>query len=471
MPKRFFAYLLFLVLSGELYAQHLKSVFPLVDSIVTRGSSGEIESVEYVFRPVGRSITELISEDGTLAASYSYDPWGRPRDPGTLEQYRTDGTDGSGGSAPTLMLGRGYTGHEWLPWFALYNCNARLYDPLLGRFLEPDPYVQAPDFSQSFNRYAYALNNPLKYTDESGEYIGWDDLIAALVGGTLNWALNGCQLTWEGLGYFGVGAAAGVTSLYVSPIAVAGVMEASNSVIRQGRGDDGTWSLQNVSPEMVLGDGAMGIATSYIGGKISLQLSNALGRATSKIPGKAWEGLVNRGLTGAGTGFILGSGIAALNQWGQYKETGYFDWNAVWTGGKKASLIGLATGGISGMVEGVKAARKDYKNPWRDKDWYPAKKGFKGKPETGIMSPGLYDRYGSDNGSFLSPEGTTFEQRSLPSYKNDSSLYSRYMVVKPIPGVEFGEIAPWFGYPGGGTQYYLPHPIQYYIDNKYIIKL
>ena len=78
---------------------------------------------------------------------------------------------GSGGSAPTLLLGRGYTGHEWLPWFALYNCNACLYDPLLGRFLEPDPYIQAPDFSQRFNRYAYCLNNPLKYTDESGDFV------------------------------------------------------------------------------------------------------------------------------------------------------------------------------------------------------------------------------------------------------------------------------------------------------------
>jgi len=46
--------------------------------------------------------------------------------------------------------------------------NARLYDPALGRFLSPDPYVQAPDFSQNYNRYSYCLNNPFKYTDPSG---------------------------------------------------------------------------------------------------------------------------------------------------------------------------------------------------------------------------------------------------------------------------------------------------------------
>ena len=44
-----------------------------------------------------------------------------------------------------------------------------MYDPLLGRFLSPDNFVQMPDFTQSYNRYAYCLNNPLKFTDPSGE--------------------------------------------------------------------------------------------------------------------------------------------------------------------------------------------------------------------------------------------------------------------------------------------------------------
>ena len=47
--------------------------------------------------------------------------------------------------------------------------NARLYDPALGRFLSPDPYVQSPDNSQNFNRYSYCLNNPLIYTDINGK--------------------------------------------------------------------------------------------------------------------------------------------------------------------------------------------------------------------------------------------------------------------------------------------------------------
>ena len=46
--------------------------------------------------------------------------------------------------------------------------NGRIYDPVLARFLSPDPLVSNPYFSQSYNRYSYVLNNPLGMTDPSG---------------------------------------------------------------------------------------------------------------------------------------------------------------------------------------------------------------------------------------------------------------------------------------------------------------
>ena len=112
------------------------------------------------------SVTHIATSAGVLVAEYSYDPWGRQRDPATLDIYEP-------GDEPDLFLGRGFTGHEHLDWCGLINMNARLYDPLYGRFLSPDPFVQTPDFSQNFNRYSYALNNPLKYTDEDGEFFTW----------------------------------------------------------------------------------------------------------------------------------------------------------------------------------------------------------------------------------------------------------------------------------------------------------
>jgi hypothetical protein len=50
--------------------------------------------------------------------------------------------------------------------------NGRVYDPTLGRFLSADPHIQSPYSSQSYNRYSYVSNNPLKYTDPSGYFLG-----------------------------------------------------------------------------------------------------------------------------------------------------------------------------------------------------------------------------------------------------------------------------------------------------------
>lgn len=63
------------------------------------------------------------------------------------------------------------------------NAAERLDDPALGRFLMPDPLVHDPASTQNFNRYSYCLNNPLKYTDESGEYFILDSFIVGLLGG------------------------------------------------------------------------------------------------------------------------------------------------------------------------------------------------------------------------------------------------------------------------------------------------
>ncbi|MDQ6999998.1 MAG: RHS repeat-associated core domain-containing protein, partial [Mariprofundus sp.] len=48
------------------------------------------------------------------------------------------------------------------------NMNARLYDPVLGRFISADSIIPSPGNMQAFNRYAYVLNNPLVYTDPTG---------------------------------------------------------------------------------------------------------------------------------------------------------------------------------------------------------------------------------------------------------------------------------------------------------------
>ena len=111
------------------------------------------------------SITSLYNSSGTKVMGASFDAWGK----------RTQTTS-------TLEFRRGFTGHEHIDGFDLINMNGRVYDPLIGRFLSPDMYVQLPGFSQSFNRYSYCLNNPYKYTDPDGESIIGAVIVGAIIG-------------------------------------------------------------------------------------------------------------------------------------------------------------------------------------------------------------------------------------------------------------------------------------------------
>lgn len=98
------------------------------------------------------SILSVVDSVGTKVYEAYYDPWGVQRV--VLNE---------------IGLRRGYTGHEMLNEFGIINMNGRLYDPVLGRFFSPDPFVQCPDMAESFNRYSYCFNNPLKYNDPTGQ--------------------------------------------------------------------------------------------------------------------------------------------------------------------------------------------------------------------------------------------------------------------------------------------------------------
>ncbi|GHV59581.1 hypothetical protein FACS1894182_13890 [Bacteroidia bacterium] len=182
-------------------------------------------NIYYICRDYLGSITHVISTGSGTAVQQelSYDAWGRLRNPSTQVAYTP-------GNEPELFLGRGYTGHEHLTQFGLINMNARLYDPALGRFLSPDPYVQAPDFTQSFNRYTYCLNNPLLYTDPSGEFffliphIGWSKSGGLSIGVTAILGIPGIASVQAGVGYSfksndfsaTVGATAAFNTVYAS---------------------------------------------------------------------------------------------------------------------------------------------------------------------------------------------------------------------------------------------------------------
>jgi RHS repeat-associated protein len=118
------------------------------------------DAMYYVHTDHLGSLNSTYNSNGSKVYEQSFDAWGRKRNP-------TNWLYTSIANPPTWLI-RGYTGHEMLPQFGLINMNAHIYDPLLAHVLSPDNYVQAPDYTQSYNRFTYCFNNPLKYTDPSG---------------------------------------------------------------------------------------------------------------------------------------------------------------------------------------------------------------------------------------------------------------------------------------------------------------
>lgn len=104
----------------------------------------------------------------------------------------------------------------------------RIYDPTLGRFLQADPFIQAPKNSQSYNRYAYVFNNPMSYTDPSG-YSAWtkfrDKVLKPIAVVVISVYLPGSTAIWgAAAGGFGAAVATGALAGYVATGSLKGAL-------------------------------------------------------------------------------------------------------------------------------------------------------------------------------------------------------------------------------------------------------
>ena len=116
------------------------------------------------------SITTITNHIGAILEQNSFDAFGKRRN--------SNGSDAT--TTINSLTRRGFTEHEMLPEVNMIHMNGRVYEPTLGRFMSADPIVQDPEFSQSFNRYSYVMNNPLSLTDPDG-YIGVPQLEVEIV--------------------------------------------------------------------------------------------------------------------------------------------------------------------------------------------------------------------------------------------------------------------------------------------------
>ena len=140
-----------------------------------------IDSMYYVHPDRLGSYTHVTNSGKQVIRALHFDPWGNVKSDADWTAFDT--TTLSGNLAGTSRFDRGFTGHEHYADLKIINMNGRLYDPVIARFFSPDNFVQAPGFTQSYNRYSYCLNNPLQYTDPSGE-IAWfvPVIIGAVIG-------------------------------------------------------------------------------------------------------------------------------------------------------------------------------------------------------------------------------------------------------------------------------------------------
>ena len=138
-----------------------------------------------------RSVSELTDEGGNAQVSYVYDVWGGRRDVNGVS-----------------LNPRRYTGHFFDEETGFYYFGARYYDDTIGRFLNADPYLGEPDTPLSSHRYAYALDNPTRYTDPTGYFFtpetAWDAVSLGVGVVALHQDLKDKNYSWAALDAFGV---------------------------------------------------------------------------------------------------------------------------------------------------------------------------------------------------------------------------------------------------------------------------
>lgn len=101
-----------------------------------------------------------------------------------------------------------------------------------------------------------------------------------------------------------------------------------------------------------------------------------------------------------------------------------------------------------------------------------------GKPVewTQNLEPGEdVDRFGSESGTSLAPQGLPYATRSIPPQSLDghpasSCDYHDYRVIKAF-SVHAGPVAPWFAQPGGGLQYRLDNSVKWLVNHRYLQRL
>jgi RHS repeat-associated protein len=137
---------------GGLYERVIKSTsqtehkFYVGNAVITKRNNVDDNDILYLHKDGQGSTTSITDKDGVVVQQFIYDPWGKQYSVSTNSVFNTYSNPGTS---------KGYTGHNMVNDFEVIHMGGRTYNPVLGRFMQADPFIQAPSNMQSFNRYSY----------------------------------------------------------------------------------------------------------------------------------------------------------------------------------------------------------------------------------------------------------------------------------------------------------------------------
>lgn len=235
------------------------------------------------------STTEITDQEGIIVGKFQYSPYGKQLNENNivyLDKIRFE----------YLYLGK--LQEQSLHY---YRLGERLYDPSIGRFLQPDALLSSPQLLRASNRYTYAFNNPYTYVDPNGNLgIGAVILVGALIGGTANALLSDDPF----LEAFLKGAAIGAITAGVGY--GAGQMAIKMGATTFGSAVIGGSAVGGVNAAISGNDIGQGMLYGAIGSAVTYGMGSVTASSAAKSGGEAIIRQVTRdALKGATRGFVL----------------------------------------------------------------------------------------------------------------------------------------------------------------------
>jgi RHS repeat-associated protein len=344
--------------SGTLENRHyLSTPVGVIGMLVTNGevSSGTATAsaqIRYWHTDHLGSLTALSNDSGTVLERSRFDPFGQQLD----AQSNIDST--------SRYTDRGFTGHQELADLGLIHMNARLFDPLTGKFLSADSHITNSHNLQSFNRFSYCFNNPMGCTDPTGhdgdlsnynELGGYNDL-----GGYTNYQSNS----------YGV-AAYTPASTDNSGVYGGGGTSSASASITQSIGTAVSYSLQSYNAGNNDSNGGIDQSSSY--GQVAIEqngystqvYSNDYSTVISDNSTGRYSYWNNNGDYGEGSYFQSGSSQSgnsnkeANQAFTEQKNLAYFGIDdVIFSGGGAA--VGIIGQGVGDLLSRSKSSWQDY---------------------------------------------------------------------------------------------------------------